>query len=119
MAQVNTVSSKVFLFDEQSWLYCSNVTHKNGIWTGDVVNGSWYLHFDENTGILKACQGRNIKNPVTESKVKMTWACDKSEEVFGYNAVIADAEDRYREGEEANYVLTNKTKQYEDDGIPF
>lgn len=108
---------KVFLFDKHSWLYCSDVKHKNGIWTGWVENGAWYLHFDENTGILKACQGRNISNPVTESKAKLTWACDKIG--FDYNSVIENARERYKEGEEANFAIAPPKKRvkedYEDD----
>jgi hypothetical protein len=104
---------KVFLFDEHSWLYCSDVAHKDGIWTGWVENGAWYLHFDENTVILKACQGRNISNPVTERKVKLTWACDKNG--FHYNDVIENARKRYEAGEEANFVIAPLKKRVKED----
>lgn len=111
------VVSKVFLFGEHSWLYCSDVTHKNGIWTGWVENGAWYLHFDENTSTLQAYQGAGEKTngwkPVTESKVKLTWACDPVG--FGYNSVITDAETRYKAGEETNYKLSKKKKQVKED----
>lgn len=114
LVSATIVASKVFLFDEQSWLYCSDVTHKNGVWTGWVENGAWFMHYDENTSILKACQnGRSIKNPVTERKAKLTWACDKNG--IGYNSVIANAENRYKSGEEANYKLTNKKKPVKED----
>ena len=113
----NTVASKVFLFDEHSWLYCSDVAHKDGIWTGWVENGAWFLHFDENTSTLQAYNGRGEKNigwkPVTESKAKLVWACDKNG--IGYNSVIADAEERYKAGEEANYKLTEKKKLVKED----
>ena len=114
---VNTVASKVFLFDKHSWLYCSDVTHKNGIWTGWVENGAWYLHFDENTSTLQAYNDRGEKNigwkPVTEIKTKLVWACDPVG--FGYNSVIKDADERYKSGEEANYKLTNKKKRVKED----
>ena len=119
------MASKVFLFDEQSWLYCSDVTHKNEIWTGWVENGAWFLHYDEKYEILKAYKDASEKRlgwkPVTESKVKLTWACDKSK-VFGYNYVIADAEERFKAGEESNYKLTKKKKPVKEDyadEIPF
>jgi hypothetical protein len=115
------MASKVFLFDEHSWLYCSDVKHKNGVWTGWVENGQWYLHFDENDGIIKACYNwREVKKPVTERKAKLTWVCDKNG--FGYEDVIADAEERYKSGEEANYKLTTKKKSVKedyDDEVPF
>jgi hypothetical protein len=115
------VASKVFLFDENHWLYCSDVTYKNGIWTGWVENGAWYLHFDENSSILQAYNGRGEKTngwkPVTESKTKLTWAGDPVG--FGYNSVIEDARERYKSGEETNYILAKKKKRvketYEDE----
>lgn len=113
----NTVVSKVFLFDKHSWLYCSDVTHKNGIWTGWVENGAWFLHFDENTNTLQAYNGRGEKNigwkPVTESKVTLTWACDKIG--FDYNSVIENARKRYETGEEANFVIAPPKKRVKED----
>jgi hypothetical protein len=115
------VASKVFLFGVQSWLYCSDVKHKNGIWTGWVENGQWYLHFNEIDDILKVCYNwREVKKPVTERKATLTWACDPVG--FGYNSVIADAEERYKAGEKANYKLTEKKKRVKEDyndEVPF
>ena len=111
------MASKVFLFDKHSWLYCSDVTHKDGIWAGWVENGAWYLDFDGNTNTLQAYNGRGEKNigwkPVTESKAELTWACDPAG--FGYNSVIADAQERYKSGEEANYKLSKKKKPVKED----
>ena len=119
------MANKVFLFGEMTWLYCSDVTHKNGIWTGWVENGAWYLHFDEHTNTLQAynvCGEKNIGwKPVTESKAKLTWVCDKSR-LVGYNAVIEDAKERYKTGEEANYSLPERKKPVKKDygdGVPF
>lgn len=115
--------SKVFLFDKQTWLYCSNVAYKDGVWTGWVENGAWYLHFNETTGILKVCiDRRSLKNPVTVSKAKLTWACDPFKSLFDYRSVIVDAEARYKVGEHANYKLTKKKKSVKedyDDEVPF
>ncbi len=107
------MASKVLLFDKHSWLYCSDVKHKDGVLTGWVENGAWYLHFDENTGILKACYGRNISDPVTESKATLTWACDKIG--FDYNSVIENARERYKAGEEANFVIAPPKKRVKED----
>jgi hypothetical protein len=112
------VASKVFLFDKHSWLYCSEVTHKNGIWSGWVENGAWYLHFDENSGVLKACTKRNGKDPVrTIRSATLTWACEPEPKHvgFGYNSVIENAKERYKNGEEANYKLTEKKKPVKED----
>jgi len=117
------VASKVFLFNKNHWLYCSDVTHNNGIWTGWVQNGAWYLHFNENNNIFKACKdARSTKNPVTMIESILTWACDPFKTLFDYNSVIADAEERYKAGEEANYVLTKKKKSVKEDyndEVPF
>jgi len=112
------VASKVFLFDKVCWLYCSGVTHKNSIWQGWVENGHWYLHFDENSGVLKACMKRNGKDPVTTTKGEtLVWACEPepTQVGFGYNSVIEDAKERHEAGEEANYKLTDKKKSVKED----
>jgi len=115
------MASKVFLFDRDSWLYCSDVSHKDGIWTGWVENGAWFLHFDENTGVFKACNGRgSLNTPVTERNSELTWACDKTG--FHYNDVIENARKRYEAGEDANFVIAPPKKlvkeDYEDE-VPF
>lgn len=101
---------KVFLFGNYSWLYCSNVKHKNGIWTGWVENGAWFLHFDENTSISKACyDAKSVNNPViTCDDAKLVWACNANLKNIGrlnYNGMIHDAETRYKNGEPANYEI--------------
>ena len=117
------MATKVFLFGTNSWLYCYDLKHKNGIWTGWVRNGEWFLHFDENNNIIKACKdARSTKNPVTVIESVLTWACDPFKSIFDYNAVIEDARVRYEAGEESNLVLSPPKKQvkedYEDD-IPY
>lgn len=110
---------KVFLFDDQTWLYCEGVKHKDNIWSGWVINGNWFLHFDEKTAVLKVCNSASIKNPVTESVGrKLTWACDPYKTLFDYTDVIEDAKKRYEAGDEANYVLTEpkrKEKEFDDE----
>jgi hypothetical protein len=35
------MSYKVFLFDDDNWLYCSDVTFEDGMYHGWVENGHW------------------------------------------------------------------------------
>jgi uncharacterized GH25 family protein len=114
------MASKVFLFDDDHWLYCSDVNYQNGVWSGHVENGNWHLRFDENTGISEACQSY----PVTiVENTKMVWACDPFKAIFNYNTVIEDAKKRYIAGEPANFQLTaiDEELNCEDDEeeIPF
>lgn len=106
------MTSKVFLFGNYSWLYCTNVKYKNSIWTGWVENGAWFLHFDENTNISKACyDAKSVNDPVTTSNdIKLVWACDINEKLRGYNEIIEDAKIRYENGEPSNLLLVDKKK---------
>jgi hypothetical protein len=141
------MTSKVFLFDEHNWLYCSDVSFKDGVWRGWVVNGAWHLVYNTVDKSFKcyrdSAEERNGWNPVTQRTTVLTWICDP---VKGgnYNKVIADAEQRYKASEPAvveigvdkNFALYQKLKtkyenddeydlylelreKYEDDGIPF
>ena len=118
------MTSKVFLFQNLYWQYCSDVKHKNGIWTGWVENGYWFLYFDENTNIFKACfDARSVNDPVTIwNGAELVWACDPdliNIKKSDYNGVIQDAETRYKNGEPANYesavkqVAKQVDKEYE------
>lgn len=137
------MTSKVFLFDEDSWLYCSDVTFKDGIWRGWVENGAWHLVYNTVDKSLKAYNGPAERGePVTESNATLTWMCDP--QGLGYNEVIAIARVRYIAKESANFeigpdknfALYQKLKakyenddeydlylelreKYEDDEIPF
>jgi hypothetical protein len=109
------MTSKVFLFDSNCWLYCSDVTYHKGVWTGWVENGNWFMYFDQNTNVLESYESYkdkiNGRTPVSSSKVKLIWASDTIE--FGYRSVILDAQERYLSGEEPNYILIDKKKKTE------
>lgn len=109
--------SKVFLFDEHSWLYCSDVRLKDGVYTGWVENGAWHLFHDTKTKAFEcyrdAGEKRNGYTPVTSRPRELTWMCYPKG--AGYNAVIEDAKERYEAGEEANYSLESIRKQQKED----
>lgn len=109
--------SKVFLFGEHSWLYCSDVRLKDGVYNGWVENGAWYLSYDTKTKLKEsyrdAGEKRNGYAPVTSWTGELTWMCYPKG--IRYNEVIADAEERYKAGEEANYSLESIKKQQKED----
>lgn len=111
--------SKVFLFNEHGWLYCSNVRLKDGIYSGWVENGAWYLVYDTKTKLLESFQSAEEKRlgykPVTSGTCDLTWMCYP--QGLGYNEVIGNADERHKSGEEANYSLEpiNKRPEYEDE----
>lgn len=113
--------SKVFLFDEHNWLYCSEVRLKDGVYDAWVENGAWHLVYDTRTKLLESYGGAGEKRlgykPVTSWTGELTWMCYPNR--FGYNEVITDAEERYKAGEEANYSLEpikkTKTDEYDDE----
>ena len=113
--------SKVFLFGEHGWLYCSDVRLKDGVYTGWVENGAWYLVHDTKTKLLESYGGveekRRGRAPVTSWTGELTWMCYP--QGLGYNEVITNAEERYKAGEEANYSLEpikkTKTDEYDDE----
>jgi hypothetical protein len=115
--------SKVLLFNEKYWLYCSDVRLKEGVYSGWVENGMWHLIYDTNTKLLEcyrtAEEERLGWKPVTSWTGELTWMCYP--EGFGYNKVIANAEERYKAGEEANISLEPimmKTEEVYDE-VPF
>jgi len=130
--------SKVFLFDEGGWLYCTDVTLEDGTYHGWVENGAWHLMYDTKLEGWFACETRSHANSlvaVTKGKAKLCWACDPAS-VSGnrwdrYNEVIEDARFRYASGEPADftikpdpideeYELYLKLKaKYDDDDIPY
>lgn len=119
--------SKVFLLDRHGWFYCSNVSLKDGVYTGWVENGAWYFVYDTKTCIVESYQSAEEKRlgwkPVVSADSNLTWMCYPDyPEGFGYNEVIENAKKRYEAGEEANYSLEpiKKTKPDEyDDEVAF
>lgn len=112
--------SKVFLFGEDSWLYCGDITFKDGIYKAHVINGSWFLVYDTKDKTLKAYRSAEDKRldylPVTQSIAELTWACDPRGK--GYTDVLENAKERYKSGERANFGLVEHI-YIEEDGIPF
>ena len=92
-------TSKVFLFDEDIWLYCNSVSFKDGIWRGWVMNGAWHLVYNTLDKSLKAYKGSDERGkPVTEYTANLTWMCDRGQDTgdgWDYNRVIAEAKQRY------------------------
>jgi hypothetical protein len=118
------MSYKVFLFDDDNWLYCSEVTLEDGVYHGLVENGNWHLMYDTKLNGWFACHSRAAADSlvaVTKGYKKLTWACDPSQALFDYNTVIADARERYEAGEPADYELKPEpVDEFEDDEeIPF
>jgi len=101
---------KVFLFDNDNWLYCSEVTLEDGVYHGWVINGHWEMRATDTT----------VKSIQHTHETKIIWACDPGKG-FDYNDVIADARERYTAGEPANYELKSEpVDEFEDDEeIPF
>ena len=91
------MASKVFLFGSGHWLYCSDVTFKDGIYRGWVVNGAWKMTADTAKDTLSSVNGSYAN--------KLSWACDPNVTGWGYNEVINDAEQRYEGGELPNFTL--------------
>lgn len=118
------MTSKVFLFGEHDWLYCSDVRLQDGVYTGWVENGAWYLVYNTKTGLVESYQSAGEKRldykPVTSWVGELTWMCYT--QGFGYNTTIENAKERYKAGEKANYSLESikktKTDEYEDE-VPF
>lgn len=111
------MASKVFLFGDNNWLYCSDVSYNNGNWRGWVVNGNWHLMYDTKSKSLLACVDAAHANSlvaVTKARTELTWACDadlKNVGQYYYNEVIHDAQTRYKNGEPANYAIQPKEVQ--------
>ncbi len=115
------MASKVFLFDDNNWLYCSDVTVEDGVYHGWVENGAWHLMYDTKLEGWFACHSRKAADSlvaVTKGRKKLSWACDPGKG-FDYNSVITDAQERYAAGEPANYVLKEVVYEDEEDEVPF
>ena len=103
------MASKVFLFENDHWLYCSDVTVEDGVYHGWVENGAWEMWATDTT----------VKSRQHTHETKIVWACDPGEG-FDYNSVIVDAQERYAAGEPANYDLKEVVyEDEEDDEVPF
>jgi hypothetical protein len=116
--------SKVFLFDGHTWLYCTNVRLKEGVYNGWVENGAWHLFYDTKTKLLESYGGagekRHGNKPVSSLTCELTWMGNLKG--TGYNSVIENAKERYKAGEEANYSLEpieKKSKEVYEDEVPF
>lgn len=114
---------KVFKFDPVDWLYCENVTLKDGLYRGHVINGDWDLMYDTRDKTLFACDRVEI---VSTFISKLVWACNPENPSFDYNAVIDEAQKRFESGEEPNFEVDKQSVNdeliYEDDeedDIPF
>lgn len=140
---------KVFLFGNDQWLYCNDVSFEDGVYHGEVINGSWHLMYNTKTKDWLACHSREDADngiAVTKGCENLTWVCDPTEVLFDYNTVIAEANERYKAGEPANFEINTKKEfdeykklkakyevtdedeynlylelceKYDDDGIPF
>jgi hypothetical protein len=108
------MASKVFLFGDDMWLYCTGVTLENGVYHAHVENGCWHLMYDTDLEAWFACQSRSHADSlvvVNKGKAKLRWACDPCTNSLDYNTVIEDAKQRYMYDEPANYVLTDSDYQ--------
>ena len=106
------MSTKVFLFEDDHWLYCSDVTLEDGVYHGRVINGAWNAWIDPANNTVKSNQH--------SQEAKLIWACDPHQNLFDYNAVISDARVRYESGESADYELKpEQVYEDNDDGVPF
>jgi hypothetical protein len=118
------MSYKVFLFDDDQWLYCSEVTLEDGVYHGWVENGAWHLMYDTKLKGWFACYSRDAADSlvaVTKGYKELVWACDPFKKLFDYNSVIEDAKQRYAAGEPADYELKLEPvdELEDDDWIPF
>jgi hypothetical protein len=105
------MSTKVFLFEDDKWLYCDDVSLEDGVYHVSVINGNWTAWIDTVNNTVKSSQH--------SEESQLIWACDPGKG-FDYNAVIEDAKKRYAAGEPADFEVKPEP-EYEDndDGIPF
>ncbi len=118
------MSYKVFLFDNDNWLYCSDVTYEDDVYHGWVENGAWHLMYDTKLEGWMACHSRAAADSlvaVTKGYKKLNWACNPAQTLFDYNSVIKDARKRYAAGEPADYELKPESVYEDEDDkeIPF
>jgi hypothetical protein len=98
------MTSKVFLFENDHWLYCSDVTVEDGVYHGWVVNGAWEMWATDTT----------VKSRQHTHETKIVWACDPNTMSRDYNGVIDNAKARYELGEPADYVLKEVVNEDEE-----
>jgi len=117
------MSYKVFLFENDHWLYCSDVTLEDGVYHGWVENGAWHLMYDSKLKGWFACHSRAAADSlvaVTKGYKELVWACDPARALFDYNSVIEDAKKRYAAGEPADFELKPEpVYENDDEEIPF
>jgi hypothetical protein len=112
LESVTLMTTKVFLFDNDHCLYCSDVTLEDGVYHGRVINGAWNARIDP--------ANNTVKSKRHSQEAKLIWACDPHQNLFHYNAVISDARVRYESGESADYDLKPEpVYEDNDDWIPF
>lgn len=102
------MTHKVFLFENDHWIYCSDVTFEDGVYNGWVINGHWEMWATDTT----------VKSRQHTHETKIIWACDPGKD-WDYNAVIADARERYAAGEPADFELKPDPVDEPDDEVPF
>ena len=106
------MATKVFLFEDDKWLYCDDVSLEDGVYRASVINGNWTAWIDTVNSTVKSSQH--------SQESQLIWACDPHQNLFDYNAVISDARVRYESGESADYELKPEpVYEDNDDGIPF
>lgn len=92
---------KVFLFDDDRWLYCENVSFEDGVYHGTVINGNWHLMYDTKLRGLFACYSRTAADSlvaVSKNYSELIWACDPQRALFDYNVVIEEAKKDIMQG---------------------
>jgi len=108
------LSYKVFLFEDNKWLYCGDVSYDgHSCYEGRVINGEYNIVIDTAVNVVNHAHGTN--------EAKLVWACDPSHVLFDYSSVINDARERYAAGEPADYELKHQPEIEEDDDneVPF
>lgn len=114
------MASKVFLFNKDHWIYCNNVRHIDNVWSGWVVNGAYYMIYDEVTLELSTYQSKSNVVPETVSEnIRLTWACDNNSSRYDYQTVICYADKEYESGVPADFELTEPEKTKYEDEVPF
>lgn len=104
------MSDKIFLFDDEHWLLCSEVSCSDGMWRGYVINGNWKMSYDQSAGIVNTGRGNH--------KTTLTWIGDVKISSSDYNEILEDAKLRFIAGEKPNFEL-NETLDEDEEIIPF
>jgi hypothetical protein len=105
--------SKVFLFNTEYWLYCTDVAFVDDTWQGWVVNGAWYMEYDTKLGGLFVYKNKSDAASffaVSTFKAELSWVGNigdfDGQKRIDYNDVLEDAKVRYVNGEPADYDVT-------------